>query len=74
MPFKSTVGDYQTVATLETFGLPAADDPGRDLRPDRLHHCPRAGARCVEHVHPSRSMATYWSYSEAALLRWRISA
>ena len=48
MPFKSTVGDYQTVATLETFGF--------------LPPMTQGWSPLIEHVHPSRSMATYWSF------------
>ena len=40
MPFQSTVGDYQTVATLETFGFLPPMTQDEILRPDRLHHCP----------------------------------
>ena len=44
MPFQSTVGDYQTVATLETFGFlpPMTQDEIYDRSPTSL---PRVGAR-----------------------------
>ena len=38
MPFKSTVGDYQTVATLETFGfLPPFTQDEIDRKSTRLN-------------------------------------
>ena len=61
MPFKSTVGDYQTVATLETFGFlpPFTQD---EIYDQIAYIIAQGWSPLVEHVHPSRSMATYWSY------------
>ena len=44
MPFKSTVGDYQTVATLETFGFlpPMTQD---EIYDQIAYSLPRVGAR-----------------------------
>jgi ribulose-bisphosphate carboxylase small chain len=61
MPFKSTVGDYQTVATLETFGFlpPMTQD---EIYDQIAYIIAQGWSPLIEHVHPSRSMATYWSY------------
>ena len=61
MPFKSTVGDYQTVATLETFGFlpPFTQD---EIYDQIAYIIAQGWSPLVEHVHPSNSMATYWSY------------
>ena len=61
MPFKSTVGDYQTVATLETFGFlpPMTQD---EIYDQIAYIIAQGWSPLVEHVHPSNSMATYWSY------------
>ena len=61
MPFKSAVGDYQTVATLETFGFlpPMTQD---EIYDQIAYIIAQGWSPLVEHVHPSRSMATYWSY------------
>ena len=61
MPFQSTVGDYQTVATLETFGflLPMTQD---EIYDQIAYIIAQGWSPLVEHVHPSNSMATYWSY------------
>ena len=60
MPFKSTVGDYQTVATLETFGFlpPMTQD---EIYDQIAYIIAQGWSPLVEHVHPSNSMATYWS-------------
>ena len=61
MPFQSTVGDYQTVATLETFGFlpPMTQD---EIYDQIAYIIAQGWSPLVEHVHPSNSMATYWSY------------
>ena len=61
MPFKSTVGDYQTVATLETFGFlpPMTQD---EIYDQIAYIIAQGWSPLVEHVHPSNSMAIYWSY------------
>jgi ribulose-bisphosphate carboxylase small chain len=61
MPFKSTVGDYQTVATLETFGFlpPMTQD---EIYDQIAYIIAQGWSPVVEHVHPSRSMSIYWSY------------
>ena len=61
MPFKSTVGDYQTVATLETFGFlpPFTQD---EIYDQIAYIIAQGWSPLVEHVHPSNSMATYWSF------------
>ncbi len=61
MPFKSTVGDYQTVATLETFGFlpPMTQD---EIYDQIAYIIAQGWSPVIEHTHPSRSMATYWSY------------
>ena len=60
MPFKSTVGDYQTVATLETFGFlpPFTQD---EIYDQIAYIIAQGWSPLIEHVHPSRSMATYWA-------------
>ena len=61
MPFQSTVGDYQTVATLETFGFlpPMTQD---EIYDQIAYIIAQGWSPLVEHVHPGNSMATYWSY------------
>ena len=61
MPFKSAVGDYQTVATLETFGFlpPFTQD---EIYDQIAYIIAQGWSPLIEHVHPSRAMATYWSY------------
>jgi ribulose-bisphosphate carboxylase small chain len=61
MPFQSTVGDYQTVATLETFGFlpPMTQD---EIYDQIAYIIAQGWSPLIEHVHPSRAMATYWSY------------
>jgi ribulose-bisphosphate carboxylase small chain len=61
MPFKSTVGDYQTVATLETFGFlpPFTQD---EIYDQIAYIIAQGWSPLIEHVHPSRSGSTYWSY------------
>ena len=54
MPFKSTVGDYQTVATLETFGFlpPMTQD---EIYDQIAYIIAQGWSPLVEHIHPSRS-------------------
>ena len=61
MPFESTVGDYQTVATLETFGFlpPMTQD---EIYDQIAYIIAQGWSPVIEHVHPSGSMQTYWSY------------
>ena len=61
MPFQSTVGDYQTVATLETFGFlpPMSQD---EIYDQIAYIIAQGWSPVIEHVHPSGSMQTYWSY------------
>ena len=61
MPFQSTVGDYKTVATLETFGFlpPMTQD---EIYDQIAYIIAQGWSPLIEHVHPSNSMATYWSY------------
>lgn len=56
MPFQSTVGDYQTVATLETFGFlpPMTQD---EIYDQIAYIIAQGWSPLVEHVHPSNSMA-----------------
>ena len=53
MPFKSTVGDYQTVATLETFGFlpPMTQD---EIYDQIAYIIAQGWSPLNEHVHPSR--------------------
>ena len=61
MPFQSTVGDYQTVATLETFGfLPPMTQ--EEIYDQIAYIIAQGWSPVIEHVHPSGSMQTYWSY------------
>ncbi len=52
MPFQSTVGDYQTVATLETFGFlpPMTQD---EIYDQIAYIIAQGWSPLVEHVHPS---------------------
>jgi len=61
MPFQSTVGDYQTVATLETFGFlpPMTQD---EIYDQIAYIIAQGWSPVIEHVQPSGSMQTYWSY------------
>ena len=61
MPFQSAVGDYQTVATLETFGfLPPMTQ--EEIYDQIAYIIAQGWSPVIEHVHPSGSMQTYWSY------------
>ena len=61
MPFQSTVGDYQTLATLETFGFlpPMTQD---EIYDQIAYIIAQGWSPVIEHVQPSGSMQTYWSY------------
>ena len=61
MPFQSTVGDYKTVATLETFGFlpPMTQD---EIYDQIAYIIAQGWSPLIEHAHPRNSMATYWSY------------
>jgi len=59
MPFSSVV-DYQTVATLETFGfLPAMTQ--EEIYEQIAYVIAQGWTPCIEHVQPSASMRNYWS-------------
>ena len=61
MPFQSTVGDYQTVATLETFGfLPPMTQ--EEIYDQIAYIIAQGWSPVIEHVHPTGCMQTYWSY------------
>ncbi len=61
MPFQSTVGDYQTVATLETFGfLPPMTQ--EEIYDQIAYIIAQGWSPVIEHVHPTGSMQSYWSY------------
>ena len=61
MPFQSTVSDYQTVATLETFGfLPPMTQ--EEIYDQIAYIIAQGWSPVIEHVHPSGCMQTYWSY------------
>ncbi len=51
MPFQSTVGDYQTVATLETFGFlpPMSQD---EIYDQIAYIIAQGWSPVIEHVHP----------------------
>ena len=53
MPFQSTVGDYQTVATLETFGFlpPMTQD---EIYDQIAYIIAQGWSPLVEHVHPTQ--------------------
>jgi ribulose-bisphosphate carboxylase small chain len=59
MPFQSTVGDYQTVATLETFGFlpPMTQD---EIYDQIAYIIAQGWTPAIEHVHPSQAMKHYW--------------
>ena len=55
MPFQSTVGDYQTVATLETFGfLPPMTQ--EEIYDQIAYIIAQGWSPVIEHVHPSGCM------------------
>ena len=61
MPFQSTVSDYQTVATLETFGfLPPMTQ--EEIYDQIAYIIAQGWSPVIEHVHPTGCMQTYWSY------------
>ena len=71
MPFQSTVGDYQTVATLETFGfLPPMTQ--EEIYDQIAYIIAQGWSPVIEHVHPSGSMQTYWSIGSSHSLGKKI--
>jgi ribulose-bisphosphate carboxylase small chain len=60
MPLQTTMGDYQTRSTLETFGfLPQLSQ--QEIYDQIAYVIAQGWTPAIEHVHPSNAMKDYWT-------------